>query len=84
MKWAEISIRTNEERSEKVIDCLYEIGVNGVVIEDPALVGKYIKENCWDCYDQKLLEYDFEGVVIKGYLPAKDELLLKVEELKEI
>lgn len=84
MNWAEISINTTEEWTEIITDCLYQIGVTGVVIEDPALVSKYIEENRWDYYDQKLLEFDFDGVIIKGYLPANRELANRVEQLKNV
>jgi ribosomal protein L11 methyltransferase len=84
MNWAEISINATEEWTEMVTDCLYQIGVSGVVIEDPSLVHKYIEEEQWDYYDRNLLEFGFEGVVIKGYLPANQELSGKVDQLKTL
>lgn len=82
MEWQEISIATNERMLEAVSNIFIEIGADGVVIEDPNVVSRYINKDVWDCYD--LPEYLLKGesVVIKGYLPADKRLPGRINRLK--
>lgn len=71
MKWNEVSLTTSHDAAEAAANIFFEVGAQGVVIEDPCDIDRYIKEDRWDYYDLPLESYDGEDVVvIKGYLPA--------------
>lgn len=82
MDWQEISVRTTEDTMDAVSDIFYDLGAGGVVIEDPKVYTGYIEAGEWDYYDipEELLKREY--IVVKGYLPVNEELLLKKEELQ--
>lgn len=49
MRWYEISIKTTEEAEDAISNILYELGANGVVIEDNEIV---TRPNLWDYIDE--------------------------------
>lgn len=51
MKWKEITLTTPHGASEAGANIFFEIGAQGVVIEDPCLVERYVREDVWDYYD---------------------------------
>ncbi|MFU0799705.1 MAG: 50S ribosomal protein L11 methyltransferase [Xylanivirga thermophila] len=70
MDWIEITIETTSEGIEAVSQVLYEAGVSGVVIEDPADIDMLKKqETDWDYVDEDLLNNMEEHVLVRGYLP---------------
>ena len=79
MKWKEIVLTTSHEASEAGANIFFEIGAQGVVIEDPFLVGRYVQEDLWDYHDIPLEEISEDVVVIKGYLPADGDLQDRME-----
>ena len=84
MKWIEVKIKTTTEAVEAVSNILYDVGVGGVVIEDsndPIFKGKELGD--WDYLDESLLEESFDGAIVKGYLPEGEDLLDKIELIKE-
>lgn len=84
MKWFEIKIKTTTDLVEEITDVLYDAGVSGVVIEDPKDVIFHIKqESDWDYYDEEILNFDYEGAIVKGYLPQSEDLLDKIELIKQ-
>ncbi|EOD00805.1 50S ribosomal protein L11 methyltransferase [Caldisalinibacter kiritimatiensis] len=84
MKWIEVQIKTTTEAVEAVSNILYESGVGGLVIEDPNDIIMLNKsEEDWDYVDPDLLENDFEGVIVKGYLPESEDLIDKIELIKQ-
>lgn len=69
MKWIEVKVITNPEAAEAVTSVFYDIGVTGVVIEDPKDILDYKgTENDWDYLDPKLANQSLEEVIVKGYL----------------
>ncbi len=73
--WYEIKVKTTSEASEAVSNMLYEIGAEGVLIEDPNdPVYTNSKESDWDYIDieevKRHLEY--EGAVVKCYFDGAD------------
>ena len=73
--WFEIKVKTTSEASEAVSNMLYEIGAEGVLIEDPNdPVYTESKESDWDYIDieevKRHLEY--EGAVVKCYFDGAD------------
>ncbi|WP_069649305.1 50S ribosomal protein L11 methyltransferase [Caloranaerobacter ferrireducens] len=84
MKWIEVQIKTTTEAVEVVSNILYEAGVGGLVIEDPNdLVFQNKNEGDWDYIDPTLVEQNFEGVIVKGYLPESEDLIDKIELIKQ-
>ena len=84
MKWIEVQIKTTTEAEEKVENILYDLGVGGLAIEDPNDVLMCAgSEEDWDYIDPSLLKHDFEGVVIKGYFPEGEDLIDKIEFIKQ-
>ncbi|MCT4565778.1 MAG: 50S ribosomal protein L11 methyltransferase [Maledivibacter sp.] len=84
MKWYEIKIKTISESVDAVCDVLYDVGVGGVVIEDPKdLIINMKEQTSWDYFDINSLDMDYEGAVVKGYLPESEDLLDKIELIKQ-
>lgn len=84
MKWIEVQIKTTTEAEEAVSNILYELGVGGLAIEDPNDVLAFMKnEDDWDFIDPSLLNQEFEGVIIKGYFPESEDLIDKIELIKQ-
>ncbi|PAB58938.1 50S ribosomal protein L11 methyltransferase [Anaeromicrobium sediminis] len=84
MKWIEVKIKTTTEAVEAVSNILYEAGVTGVVIEDPN--DAYLKSKCeneWDYFDESILITDYEGAIVKGYLPEGEDLIDIIELIKQ-
>lgn len=72
--WREITVETTEEAAEAVANLFYEVGAQGVVIEDPRVIARYLEENVWDAYELPSELLEAENIVIKGYLPVDERL----------
>ncbi len=84
MKWIEVMIKTTTEAVEVVSNILYEVGVGGLVIEDPNdIIMQTKSETDWDYIDPELLKNDFEGVIVKGYFPQSEDLIDKIELIRQ-
>ncbi|MCT4621191.1 MAG: 50S ribosomal protein L11 methyltransferase [Marinisporobacter sp.] len=84
MKWIEVKIKTTTEALEAVANILYDVGVGGVAIEDPNdPIFQQKETGDWDYMDESVLESDFEGAIVKGYLPESEDLLDKIELIKQ-
>jgi ribosomal protein L11 methyltransferase len=84
VKWSEISIHTTAEATEAVSSILYEMGANGVVIEDPEVLYREWDTPFGEIYQLSPDDFPAEGVFVKAYLPVdSSELFDVVEELKE-
>ncbi len=81
MKWVEIKIKTTTEALEAVANILYESGVGGVVIEDTQNSIDIPEEKEWAGIND-LSDIQFEGVVVKGYLPLNSSIQEKIKEIK--
>jgi ribosomal protein L11 methyltransferase len=84
MKWSEISIHTTAEATEAVSNLLYEVGANGVVIEDPEVLYREWDTPFGEIYQLSPDDFPAEGVFVKAYLPVdSSELIDVIEELRE-
>ncbi|QEK12368.1 50S ribosomal protein L11 methyltransferase [Crassaminicella thermophila] len=84
MKWIEVKIKTTTEAVEAVANILYDVGVGGVAIEDPNdPIFKEKELGDWDYVDESVLETDYEGAIVKGYLPESEDLIDKIELIKQ-
>ncbi len=84
MKWTEVQIKTTKELEEKVSNILYDLGVQGLAIEDPNDILEFIKnEEDWDLVDSKLIDKDFDTVIIKCYFPESEDLIDKIDLIRQ-
>ncbi len=73
--WYEIKVKTTSEASEAVSNMLYEIGAEGVLIEDPNdPVYTNSKESDWDYIDieEVKMHLEYDGAVVKCYFDGAD------------
>jgi ribosomal protein L11 methyltransferase len=84
MKWIEVQVKTTTEAEDIVSNILYDLGANGLAIEDPKdiLELSQSKED-WDFIDPGLIDLDFEGILIKAYFSESEDLPDKIELIKQ-
>jgi ribosomal protein L11 methyltransferase len=83
MKWIEIKIKTDPEAVEAVTSVFYDVGIIGVVIEDPRDIMDYKgEENDWDYIDPGLIVSDDTKIIIKGYLAEGADLVDNINFIK--
>ncbi len=83
MEWMEITIKTTTEATEAVANILYDAGVKGVVIEDPKDFDFINQDHkLWDYVDEELYDFDYEGALIKGYLPKTEGIADEIQLIK--
>ncbi|WAM30770.1 50S ribosomal protein L11 methyltransferase [Caldicellulosiruptor naganoensis] len=79
MKWFEVSIKTLQEAEDAISNILYDLGANGVVIEDDEIL-KY--PNSWDYIDENQFpKRNF--AIVRAYFPESvniSELIFNIEE----
>ncbi|MEZ0537387.1 50S ribosomal protein L11 methyltransferase [Caldicellulosiruptoraceae bacterium PP1] len=80
MKWFEVRIKTKEEAEDAISSFLYDLGVNGVVVEDDVIDNS---ENVsWDYIDESLLiKKDY--ALIRAYFPENINISEVVYQIKE-
>lgn len=84
MKWTEIKVKTTTEAVEAVANIFYEIGAQGVVIEDPNdFLYQQKDEISWDYIEEEVYMNGYEGAIVKAYLSEEDNLLAKIESIRE-
>ena len=84
MKWIEIIVKTSSENEDLVSSILYENGAKGLEIKDPRDI-EYFQENKdkWDFIDDDVMNYEYEGVLIKAYFSVYSNVEETVERIKE-
>ncbi len=83
MNWTEVQIKTTAELEDLVSNVLYDAGATGLAIEDPRDILELSQsEDKWDFVDPSLINYDFDGILIKAYFSESDDLENKIEEIK--
>ncbi len=84
MNWIEIVVRTTSEGVDIISQILYEVGVPGVVIQDPDdLLTLKSQPGDWDYIDENLLGMADEDVIVKGYLREDDKFHDKLQYVKD-
>lgn len=84
MKWIEVQVKTTAEAVEAVSSILYDVGAGGLSIEDPNDIILYAKsDECWDYIEPGLLEQNCEEVIVKAYFPESEDLIDKIELIKQ-
>lgn len=84
MKWFEVKIETTADAVDAVTNILYDMGITGVVIEDPndPVVVSKIKGQ-WDYFEESVFDFEYDGITVKAYLEDNDEYTETVETIKE-
>jgi ribosomal protein L11 methyltransferase len=75
MNWTEICIHTTAEAVDAVSNILYDIGANGVVIEDPEVLHREWDTPFGEIYQLSPDDFPSEGVFVKAYLPVDSAAL---------
>lgn len=84
MDWIEVTISTTSEGTDIVSQILYDVGVAGVVIEDPSDILSFSSEpGDWDYVDEDLISNLDEDVLVRGYLGEDDTLHDKLQYIRE-
>lgn len=85
MKWIEVQIETTTDAEEVVSNIMYDLGVTGLAIEDPNDILEFQESDKeWDFIDPSLIDVDYEKVIVKAYFPESEDLLDKIEFVKEV
>lgn len=77
-QWIEVSVLTTHEAADAVAHIFHELGVGGVVIDDPVLINR-LRQSEWELTDipeQK----DIETVTISAYFPKDEFFYNKMEQ----
>lgn len=83
MKWQEVRATTSHEAADAVAHLFYELGCQGVVVEDPRLVNDYVNNAGWDCHALPVELLEGENVMIIGYFPVDELLTARLQSLRE-
>lgn len=68
MRWFEIKIHTDSMSVEAVTNMLYEVGAEGIVIEDPNdVIFSESYKGDWDYVDEKVYDFQDTEAIVKGY-----------------
>ena len=84
MDWVEVTVKTTTEGADIVAQIFYEIGVTGVVIEDPDAVRQaQQEERTWDYIDDAILANMEDDVLVKAYISNDAAFYDKLQFVKE-
>ena len=84
MKWTEIKVKTTTEAVEAVSNIFYENGAGGVVIEDPKdFLYQQKDELSWDYIEKEVFVNGYEGAIVKAYISEEENVLSKIEKIRE-
>lgn len=83
MNWSEISVHTTQEAIEAVSNILQEAGASGVVIEDPEVLKREWQDRFGEIYQLSAKDYPSEGVIVKAYLLASDQIQQTVQHIEQ-
>ncbi len=83
MKWIEIKIKTSVAAIDIISNILYDVGITGVAIEEPFDAEIYqTLEGAWDYFEPDLVDQQYKGAIIKGYLETSNELPSVLEHIR--
>lgn len=84
MNYTEIRVKTTTEAVEAVSGIFYNMGVSGLVIEDPRDFDFQTKDElAWDYIEEEVFDTGYDGAIVKAYL-SEEELQVpeKIEQLR--
>lgn len=75
MKWMEIVVKTSMENEDYISDILYQVGADGLAIEDPRdILNLSQHKEDWDFVDSNLIKGELDDIYIKAYFPETKDL----------
>ncbi|NMA94865.1 MAG: 50S ribosomal protein L11 methyltransferase [Clostridiales bacterium] len=84
MDWIEVTIKTTSQGIDMISQILYDVGVKGVIIEDPSDIEAFASEpGDWDYVDEGLLSDLTEDVLVRGYLEKDDALHDRLQYIRQ-
>lgn len=83
MTWIEICIHTTHDASEPITNILTEMGINGVLIEDPLDLIQKETSLFGEIYELDPTKYPEDGIYLKVYVAKEDSLMERINEIKE-
>lgn len=84
MKWVEVNVRTIPENEDVVSDILYQAGAVGLAIEDPQdFIDLTNNKESWDFIDESLLNYKYDGILLKAYFAESDDIAKTIDFIKD-
>lgn len=85
MEWLEVIIYTTTAGIEPVSGRLYQLGINGVSIEDENEFNEFLEENrqCWDYVDDELVNSMHKETTVKLYLTNTPDGMETLAEVKQ-
>lgn len=83
LKWSEICIHTTNEAMEPITNILDEVGISGVVIEDPLDLVKERPAFYGEIYELNPNKYPDDGIYMKIYLPSDHSLHEQLTMIKQ-
>lgn len=85
MDWIEVTVYTSTEGIEPVSGRLYQLGINGVSIEDETDFKDFLENNraSWDYVDDELLEKMHKETNVKFYIPDSSDGLETLSAVRQ-
>lgn len=72
MNWFEVKVKTTSMAVDAVTNLLYELGAQGIVVEDPNdPIFNEGYEGDWDYFDRSEIKFEFEGALVKAYIETE-------------
>lgn len=84
MNFTEIRVKTTTQAVEAVSGIFYDMGISGLLIEDPNDFKFQKKESYeWDYVEEEVFDTGYDGAIIKAYISEEDQSLPeKIEQLR--
>ena len=84
MNFTEIRVKTTTQAVEAVTAIFYEMGISGLLIEDPNDFKLQKKDALsWDYIEEEVFDTGYDGAIVKAYFSEEDsEIPEKIERLR--
>ncbi len=80
LNWIEFTVNTTQEASDAVCEMLFELGAEGVSVEDPSDIKQILNAPDSLAYaDDAFIDSLGSDVVIKAYFPSEGEMVITAE-----
>lgn len=84
MNWTEVQIKTTAEFEDIITNLLYDVGANGLAIEDPRDILELTQTRTdWDFIDSSLMNVELDVILIKAYFSEADDLEYIIQSIKD-
>ncbi len=84
MDWIEVKVKTKKENEDIVSTILYELGAEGLSIEDPQdILDLHENKDSWELMDINIIDSNIEDIVINAYYLDNEETKIIIENAKK-